>query len=361
MTRDFSALRDADVALICVPTPLNRMRAPDLSFVHRAARRVAEQLHKGQLVVLESTTYPGTTEEEVLPILAETGLACGSDFFLAHCPERVDPGNPNFGVGNIPRVVGGVDPASGRLAAAFYRRFVPDVCVVSTARTAEAAKILENVYRSVNIALVNELKMLFDKMQIDVWEVIDAAATKPFGFQPFRPGPGLGGHCVPIDPFYLAWKARQYDMRTRFVELAGEVNAAMPEFVLSRIVSALNSRHKSLRGAKVLILGVAYKPGVDDTRESPAAPLLARLHAAGASVSYNDPRVSAYEVPDEPELSLRSRPVTPRRLAQQDCVVIVTDHPEYDYEQIVRHASLVVDTRNATRAVRAGRSKIVKA
>jgi len=361
LSGSYAALARCDVALICVQTPLTRLRTPDLSFVHSAARRVAEHLHKGQLVVLESTTYPGTTEEEVLPILTEGGLACGRDFFLAYCPERVDPGNPVFDVANIPRVVGGDDAASARLAALFYEQFVPSVSVVSSARAAEAAKLLENIYRCVNIAMVNELKMLFDRMKIDVWEVIEAAATKPFGFQPFRPGPGLGGHCVPVDPFYLAWKAREYGMRTRFIELAGEVNTEMPEFVFAHIAAALNERRKSLRGARVLILGVAYKPGVSDTRETPAAPILAALHAEGARVSYNDPYVPSYDVPGTPALRLKSKALTPRLLARQDCVVIVTDHPGYDYEFIVRHAPLVVDTRNATRNVRGHRDRIVKA
>lgn len=357
----YELLRECDVVLICVQTPLNRMRAPELSFVHDAARHVRDHLHRGQLVVLESTTYPGTTDEEVLPILQKGPLRCGRDFFLAYCPERVDPGNPVFNIQNIPRVVGGVDASSTELAALFYRQFVPSVSTVSDARTAEAVKLLENIYRCVNIALVNELKVLFDRMGIDVWEVVDAAATKPFGFQPFRPGPGMGGHCVPVDPFYLAWKARQYDLRTRFIELAGEVNTEMPAFVFDRVVSALNRCGKSLRGARVLVLGVAYKAAVADTRETPAGPLLARLHAEGARISYNDPYVPTFAVPDCAGLVLRSRALSPALLRRQDCVVIVTDHPDYDYEMVVRYAPLIVDTRNATRNVRRYRSRIVKA
>jgi len=361
ISNEFAGLKKCDVVLICVPTPLDRSKNPDLSFVYEASRHIAKYLRKGQLIILESTTYPGTTEEEVRPILEETGMQCGRDFFLAYCPERVDPGNPDFNVSNIPRVLGGVDEKSGQLAAAFYSRFVPSVAILSSARAAEAAKILENIYRCVNIALVNELKMLFDKMDIDIWEVIEGASTKPFGFHPFKPGPGLGGHCVPIDPFYLSWKARQFGTRTRFIELAGEVNATISEFVFSHIVSTLNSHGKSLRNARVLILGVAYKPGVPDTRESPAGPILSRLHTEGAKVSYNDPYVPDYHVPDCDGLSLRSHRLTERFLSQQDCVVIVTDHPEYDFEWIVKHSPVVVDTRNATEHVKVHRSKIVKA
>ena len=360
-TADMSRLAEADAVLICVPTPLNRSRDPDLVFVEGSARAIAAHLRPGQLVVLESTTYPGTTRDVVLPILEERGLALGRDFFLAFSPEREDPGNPDFAAGNIPKVVGGADPVSLRLASQLYRQGMPEVISVSTCEVAEACKILENTYRAVNIALVNELKVLFDRIGIDVWEVIEAAKTKPFGFQAFYPGPGLGGHCIPIDPFYLTWLARCHGMTTRFIELAGEVNTSMPQYVVDRLVEALNARGKPLRGSKVCVLGVAYKKDVDDARESPAFLLLEMLQSRGAAISYNDPHIPRLRRTRHHDIPLESCPLTAEFLAGLDCALIVTDHSAYDYDFIVRHAPLVIDTRNATKNVREGREKICKA
>lgn len=360
-TTDMSRLAEADAVLICVPTPLNQSRDPDLAYVEGTARYVAEYLRPGQLIILESTTYPGTTRDIVLPILEATGMKLGEDFYLAYSPEREDPGNPDFTAGNIPKVVGGSEPLSLRLAAQLYRQGMPDVIPVSNCEVAEACKILENTYRAVNIALVNELKILFDRLGIDVWEVIDAAKTKPFGFQAFYPGPGLGGHCIPIDPFYLTWLARCAGMTTRFIELAGEVNTSMPQYVVRRLVDALNDRCKSLRGSKVCILGMAYKKDVDDVRESPAFEVLELLLKGGAAVCYNDPHVARLHKGRHHDFDLESRELTAEYLASQDCVIIVTDHSAYDYDFIVRHANLVLDTRNATKNVREGREKVVKA
>jgi UDP-N-acetyl-D-glucosamine dehydrogenase len=359
-TTDFAHLKDVDAVIICVPTPLNPHREPDLSAVLGTTRTIAEHLRPGHLVVLESTTYPGTTDEECRPLLEETGLRCGTDFYLAFSPEREDPGNPKYSAGTIPKVVGGCDPESTRLACALYDQVMVEVVPVSSSQAAEACKILENIYRSVNIALVNELKTLFDRMGIDVWEVIRAASTKPFGFQPFYPGPGLGGHCIPIDPFYLSWKARQYNRPTRFIELAGEVNTAMPEYVVGRVAAALNERRKPLKGSKVCIAGMAYKKDVDDLRESPAIALANLLDEAGAGVSYNDPHIARMETRHS-ALELESVELTDSFLESQDCLLIATDHTAYDYDRLVRHSQLVVDTRNATRDVRDGREKIVKA
>lgn len=361
-TADMRRLADADAVLICVPTPLSDSRDPDLSYVESTARSVAAALRPGQLIVLESTTYPGTTRDVMLPILEASGLRVGADFFLAYSPEREDPGNPEYSARRIPKIVGGIDQASGDLAELLYGQAVVKVVRVSSCEVAEACKILENTYRAVNIALVNEMKMLYDRMGIDVWEVVEAAKTKPFGFQAFYPGPGLGGHCIPIDPFYLTWVARRHGMATRFVELAGEINTSMPEYVIQRLTLALNDRGKPVRGSKVCILGVAYKKDVDDPRESPSFEMMELLQARGAVLSYNDPhiprlpRVRRHEVPE-----LASQPLTAEFLAGQDCVLIATDHSAYDYEFIVRHASLVVDTRNATRAVAMHRERIVKA
>ena len=359
-TADFERLADVDVIIICVPTPLDKAREPDLTAVLGTTRAIAARLRPGQLVVLESTTYPGTTEEECKPILEATGLKCGQDFFLAFSPEREDPGNPKFSAGNIPKVVGGCDAESTRLAAMLYRKVIVQVVEVSSSEAAEACKILENIYRCVNIALVNELKVLFDKMGIDVWEVIRAASTKPFGFHPFYPGPGLGGHCIPIDPFYLSWKARQYNTPTRFIELAGEVNSAMPEYVVGRVAAALNERRKPLNGSKICIAGMAYKKDVDDIRESPAITLANLLHEAGAIVSYNDPHIPKMKTRHS-TLDLESVELTDEFLREQDCLLIATDHSAYDYDHLVRHSELVVDTRNATQNVVEGREKIVKA
>ncbi|HUT59174.1 MAG TPA: nucleotide sugar dehydrogenase [Phycisphaerae bacterium] len=360
-TTSFVELAKADCILICVPTPLSKQREPDMSYVESTTRTIARHLRRGQLVVLESTTYPGTTREVMLPILAESGLKVGRDYFLAYSPEREDPGRKDYTTKTIPKVVGGYDRNSLRAAVACYRIAIDTVVPVSSCEAAEAAKILENTYRCVNIALVNELKVLFDRMGIDVWEVIRAAATKPFGFTPFYPGPGLGGHCIPIDPFYLSWKAREYGLTTQFIELAGEVNVAMPRYVIARLMEALNERGKPLKGAKVLVLGLAYKKDVDDVRESPSLELIELLSDLGAKVDYNDPHVPRTHKMREHDLKMKSVPLTPARLKSYDAVLISTDHSAYDYQSIVDHAQLVVDTRNASRNVRRGRRKIVKA
>jgi len=360
-TTDFDRLSEPDCILICVPTPLTKMREPDMTYVEATARAIAGRLRAGQLIVLESTTYPGTTREVLLPILETSGLKAGRDFYLAFSPEREDPGREDYSTRTIPKVVGGYDPASLAAAVACYEVAIDTVVPVSSCEAAEAAKILENTYRCVNIALVNELKVLFDRMGIDVWEVIRAAATKPFGFHPFWPGPGLGGHCIPIDPFYLSWKARQYGQTTRFIELAGEVNVSMPEWVVQKVAEALNERAKPLKGSKVLILGLAYKKDVDDVRESPSLELIELLQARGAKVAYNDPHIPKAPATREHDLKMASMPLTAANLARQDVVLISTDHSGYDYQFIVDHARLVVDTRNATAAVRRGRKKIVRA
>jgi UDP-N-acetyl-D-glucosamine dehydrogenase len=360
-TSDSHRFREADALIICVPTPLTAAREPDLSCVENTGRVVQEHLRPGQLVVLESTTYPGTTEEMLLLILEESGLKCGRDFFLAFSPEREDPGNRDYATRNIPKVVGGVDPRSLALAVALYEPAVDGVVPVSSTRVAEAAKILENTYRAVNIALVNELKVVFDRMGIDVWEVIEAASTKPFGFQPFYPGPGLGGHCIPIDPFYLTWAARRYGVHTRFIELAGEVNAAMPHYVVERVVEALNEEGKPLKGSSICILGVAYKKDVDDPRESPAFEIMELLQKRGALVSYNDPHIPTLPRMRHHSIQLDSQPLTSSFLAAQDCLVVVTDHSAYDFDRILRHATLIVDTRNATSGCTSERCRICKA
>jgi UDP-N-acetyl-D-glucosamine dehydrogenase len=348
-TTDFSRLGEADAILICVPTPLGTYHEPDLGAVIATGRSIARYLRPGQLVVLESTTYPGTTRDVLRPVLEEGGLVAGRDFFLAFSPEREDPGNPKFSARNIPKVVGGWDGHSSRLAEALYGAVVPEVVPVSSCEVAEACKILENTYRAVNIALVNELKMVFDKMGIDVWEVINAAKTKPFGFQAFYPGPGLGGHCIPIDPFYLTWAARAYGVHTRFIELAGEVNTAMPHYVIERLGAALNDRGKPIKGSRVLVLGAAYKPNVDDVRESPSYEILELLQNRGAVVSYNDPHVPVLPKRRSYDIRLESVPLTPETLAAQDCVLLSTDHDAYDYPTIVSHASLFLDTRGVSR------------
>lgn len=360
-TVDYALLDRCDAILICVPTPLTANRDPDLSYVVATTETIARHLRPGQLVVLESTTYPGTTDEVMRPILERGGLRAGIDFHLAFSPEREDPNNPNFTTRTIPKVVGGVTATCGDLAAALYGSVIERVIPVSNARVAEATKLLENIYRSVNIALVNELKVLFDRMGINVWEVIDAAATKPFGFTPFYPGPGLGGHCIPIDPFYLTWKARQYDLTTRFIELAGEVNRAMPAFVVEKLNEALNERRLSLRGAKVLLLGVAYKRDLDDMRESPSLRLMQLLLQKGVDIQYNDPYVPVLKRSRHYDFGFRSVPLEREVLSSMDAVVIATDHTVYDYDFIVDASRLVIDTRNATRAVRRGRDRIVLA
>ncbi len=339
---DAGDLAEADAVFICVPTPLRKTRDPDVSFILAAVRDIRSTLHRGQLVVLESTTFPGTTEEIILPLLAESGLVAGEDYYLAFSPERVDPGNRAFSTRNIPKIVGGLTPRCTELASALYRCALDRVVPVSSPRVAEMSKLLENTFRSVNIALVNEMALLCDRLGMNVWEVIDAAATKPFGFMPFYPGPGLGGHCIPIDPFYLAWKARERGFDARFIELAGQVNAYMPYYVVSKVVDALNRSRKSVRGSRVLILGVAYKAETDDVRESPALDVIALLSEKGAEIAYHDPFVARIEMP----VALGSSPLSDETLSACDCAVIVTGHPGVDYDRVVRFAPAIVDTRN---------------
>jgi UDP-N-acetyl-D-glucosamine dehydrogenase len=370
-TTDFSKLKETDAILICVPTPLDERREPDLSYVEQTAVSIQPHLQKGQLVVLESTTYPGTTEELVLPILEKTGLRCPiasgiesenipSDFFLAFSPEREDPGNKQYGLAQIPKVVGGANPPSSRAAQALYAQVVARVVPVSSTRAAEMAKLLENIFRCVNIALVNELKLLATRMNIDIWEVIDAAATKPFGFMPFYPGPGLGGHCIPVDPYYLSWKAREFDFSARFIELAGEINTSMPYHVVDAIASSLNGQKKSLNGSKLLILGVAYKKDVDDLRESPSLKIMQLLQQRGAQLDYNDPYFpQMHKMRHYNFENMKSVPLSKDTLAKYDAAIIATDHSSYDYHAIVDGSKLVVDTRNATRRVARNRDRIV--
>ena len=361
-TDRFERLGEPDAVIICVPTPLTEARDPDLGYVVASARAIAERLRPGQLVVLESTTYPGTTRDVVLPILEAGGLRVGADFFLAFSPEREDPGNPNHSAPSIPKVVGGLDPPSLEVAEALYGRVVVRVVPVSGPEVAEACKILENTYRAVNIALVNELKLLFDRMGIDVWEVIEAAKTKPFGFQAFYPGPGLGGHCIPIDPFYLSWVARKHGFTTRFIELAGEINTSMPAHVVRKVADALNERGKAVKGSKVLLLGMAYKKDVDDPRESPGFELMHLLLEEGAEVEYNDPHIPTLPpMRRYPHLEKQSRPLSGEYLGSRDCVLVVTDHSAYDWPWIVGHSPLVVDTRDATRGVPVAAGRVVRA
>ena len=358
---DPKSLGECDAVIICVPTPLGKTREPDTSYVETTAHLIADHLHRGQLIALESTTYPGTTRDLVKPILETSGLKVEKDFFLAYSPEREDPGRVDHSTETIPKVVGGFGPKSSQVATALYGAAVKRAVSVASCEIAEASKILENVYRCVNIAMINELKMLFDRMDIDVWEVVKAAATKPFGFQPFYPGPGLGGHCIPIDPFYLSWKARQYDMSTRFIELAGEINTCMPQYVITRLTDALNERAKAVKGSKILVLGLAYKKDVDDVRESPSIKLIEMLKERGAKVDYNDPHISRTPKQRDHDLRMRSKKLDARMLASYDCVLIATDHTTYDYAWIAKHAKLIVDTRNALGHIKTGRSKIVKA
>ena len=343
-TTDFAQLADADVVVICVPTPLSKTEDPDLSYVMQATESLTDVLRKGQLVVLESTTYPGTTRDLVAPALEASGLQAGLDFFVAFSPERVDPANPTWGIANTPKIVGGLTTNCHRLAVALYADVIDQVVEVSSPEVAELAKILENTFRAVNIGLVNEMAVISDRLGIDVWEVIDAAATKPYGFMRFFPGPGLGGHCIPIDPLFLSWKMKTLQYRTRFIELAAEVNAEMPLYVIRRVAEALNSVRKPVNGSRVLILGVAYKPDVNDIRESPALDIIALLHQRGAVVEYHDPHVPSLQL-DSGDLD--SVELTADRLEAADLVVIATDHCDVDYEAVGRHASLVVDPRNA--------------
>ncbi len=359
-TVDFDRLSEADCILICVPTPLTDKMEPDLTYLVETTETIATRLHAGQLVVLESTTYPGTTEEMILPRLQEGGLAVGTDFFLAYSPEREDPGNKSFSASNTPKVVGGVTPSCREVAQKLYDSITHSV-PVSSARAAELVKILENTYRSVNIALVNELKVLAHKMGIDIFEVIDAAATKPFGYSAFYPGPGLGGHCIPIDPFYLSWKAKEYDFTTRFIHLAGEINVSMPSYVIEKTVEALNRERKSMNGSHIMVLGVAYKKDVDDERESPSYMVMKMLLERGAVVSYNDPWISQLRPTRKYDFRMKSIPINPETLGEADAVIIITDHSAYDFEQIVRHSRLVIDTRNATKGITGAGDKIVMA
>jgi len=349
-TTDYDRLAECDAILICVPTPLGAHREPDLSFVRDTAIVVARRLRKGQLVVLESTTYPGTTREELLSRFEATGLTCGTDYFLAFSPEREDPGNERFHTKNIPKVVGGIDPASLRAAVALYGAAIDHIVPVSTAEVAESAKLLENIFRSVNIALVNELKVVFERMGINVWEVIAAASTKPFGFMPFYPGPGLGGHCIPLDPFYLAWKAAEHGTWARFIELAGEINTGMPRYVVDRVTEAINEQGRSVRGAKVLVLGLSYKPNIDDDRESPSFELIELLRDRGAVVSYCDPYVPAARRVRKYNLELASVPCTAEELGKYDAVLLSTPHEQFKDPGLYRHVKLLIDTRNAVPA-----------
>lgn len=363
-TTDYDILMDMDVVLICVPTPFDAMKAPDLSAIVAAATGIAKRLQLGQLIILQSTTYPGTTEGKVLPILEQSGLRAGHDFHLAFSPERINPGDKVHHVSNLPKVVGGLTPQCADLARQLLVHLSPEVYVVSSPRTAEMSKLLENIFRSVNIALVNELALLCERMGIDIWEVIQAAATKPFGFMPFYPGPGTGGHCIPVDPYYLSWKAREYDFYTKFIELAAEVNQSMPYHVIELISAGLNHHSKVLRDARVLILGVAFKKDIDDARNSPAERIIELLLERGAVVHYNDPYVSRFHIGRsvfyEEEIQLASQPLTEDLLQESDCVVIVAGHSCYDYAWIAAHCSLLVDTVNATQGIKSARAHIVK-
>jgi len=356
-TTDFSTLGSCDVLVICVPTPLTINKDPDTSYIRSVASEITRRLRPGQLICLESTTYPGTTEEILLPQFAATGLVVGRDYFLAYSPERVDPGNKRYTTKNTNKVVGGVTATCLSVATAFYKQTIVDVLAVSSPRVAEMTKVFENTFRAVNIALVNEMALLCDRMKIDIWEVMDAAATKPFGIMRFNPGPGVGGHCIPLDPFYLAWKARQYDFHTRFIELAGEINNLMPYFVREKLGRALNMRSLPLKGAKILMLGMSYKRDIPDWRESPALKILDLLMQDGAIVDYHDPYVPSFQ--DEHGRVRHSNPLTTQAISGADCVLITTDHSQTDWDFVVRNAHLVVDTRNATRNVSSSRDNIV--
>ncbi len=357
VTIDFSRLSEADCILICVPTPLSDKMEPDLSYLLDTTHTIAKYLRKGQLIVLESTTYPGTTEEMLLPRLASVDFKVGENFFLAYSPEREDPGNKKFTATNIPKVVGGVTSSCLEVATALYDTITRSVPVSST-QAAELTKLLENTFRSVNIALVNELKILAHKMGIDLFEVVDAAATKPFGYTPFYPGPGLGGHCIPIDPFYLAWKAKEYDFSTRFIQLAGEINVSMPYYVIEKTVEALNNHKKSLNGSRIMVLGIAYKKDIDDDRESPGYAIMKMLLEKGAVVTYNDPWIPKLHATRKYDFQMSSTPITPEVLAEMDAMIIVTDHSDYDFAEIVKHSNLIIDTRNATKGIKGEVNKI---
>ena len=344
-TTDFSRIGEAEAVILCVPTPLNKYREPDMSFVIDTTDAVKPYLRAGQVLSLESTTYPGTTEEELLPRVEEGGLKVGENVFLVYSPEREDPGNPDFETRTIPKVIGGHTPACLEVGLALYQPAIDKVVPVSSTKAAELTKLLENIHRAVNIGLVNEMKIVADKMDIDIHEVIDAAATKPFGFVAYYPGPGLGGHCIPIDPFYLTWKAREYGVNTRFIELAGEVNSSMPEYVVNKTALALNDHQRSIKGSKVLVLGIAYKKNVDDMRESPSVEVMELLRDLGAEISYSDPHVPVFPKMREHKFDLKSVPLTAERIASYDCVVLTTDHDKFDYDLLKQHAKLIVDTR----------------
>lgn len=359
-TTDFARLGDCDVVIICVPTPLTITRDPDISYIKNSTEKIAQNLRPGQLITLESTTYPGTTEEVILPVLEKTGLKVGQDFFLAFSPERVDPGNKRFTTKNTSKVVGGMTPVCLEIAYALYNQTISNVVPVSSPAAAELTKVFENTYRAVNIALVNELMMLCDRMGIDIWEVVEAAGTKPFGIQTFYPGPGVGGHCIPIDPFYLTWKAREYDFHTRFIELAGEVNVEVSYYVVNKVTRALNKENKSLKDAKIFVLGVAYKKDIDDLRESPALKIMELLRKQGANITYHDPFIPVIEPHGGSTIQLESIELTDEVLADADCVLILTDHSTVDYEQVAAVAKLVIDTRYATKNIQDNREKIIK-
>ncbi|HRJ26685.1 MAG TPA: nucleotide sugar dehydrogenase [Fimbriimonadaceae bacterium] len=348
-TTDFTQVADADALILCVPTPLGKHREPDLSYVINTIEALLPYVRPGQIVSLESTTYPGTTDEEIAPRLEKAGLRVGETVFVAFSPEREDPGNPNFTTRTIPKVVGGMTPACLEVSVALYGAVIDRVVAVSSTRAAEMTKLLENIYRSVNIGLVNEMKVVADAMGIDIWEVIDAAATKPFGFTPFYPGPGLGGHCIPIDPFYLTWKAHEYGLHTRFIELAGEVNSHMPHWVVGKIAEALNDHEKCIKGRKFLVLGIAYKKNIDDSRESPSAELIDLLQESGGLVEYSDPHVPTFPKKRDYHFDLQSVELTPDTIARYDCIVLATDHDAFDYALIQKHAQLIVDTRGRYR------------
>jgi len=352
VTSDFSVLRGVDAVSICVPTPLRKTKDPDLSYIASTVSEVAKYLHAGQIVVLESTTYPGTTDELVLDTLSQTGLSVGQDFFLGFSPERIDPGNRRFTVENTPKVIGGVTPVCTAKAAAFYRMFLSNVVEVSNARVAEMVKLMENTFRAVNIGLVNEMALLCDRMDIDIWEVIDAAATKPFGFLPFYPGPGIGGHCIPLDPLYLSWKAKTFDFYHRFIELASDVNSSMPRFVVGKVADVLNQIGQAVRGSKILLMGLSYKKDVDDLRESPALEVFELLRQNGAAVTCTDPYVASFR--DQQGRAISTVELTPQTVEASDLVLLVTDHSSFDYQMVADYAHLILDTRNAFRGVHGG-------
>lgn len=358
-TSDFSNISNVNVIIICVPTPLNKNREPDMSYVFNTAKTISRYIKKGQLIVLESTTYPGTTDEDMRTILEESGLKAGKDFYLAYSPEREDPGNKEYSTSKIPKVVGGYTSSCLEVAKTLYDQIVIKTVPVSSTKVAEAVKLLENIYRAVNIALVNELKILFEKMGIDIWEVIEAAKTKPFGFQAFYPGPGLGGHCIPIDPFYLTWKAREYDFNTRFIELAGEINTSMPYYVVQKTIEALNKRGIAIKNARILLLGLSYKKNVDDARESPALKIMKLLDNYGAQVEYNDPYFPRFPSTRRYKYNKQSIPLTPETLSSFDCVMILTDHSEYNPDFILENSRLIIDTRNLIK--KKNLDKVIKA